>query len=342
MNARPSFRDYVRTSLVASTANYALACGVEMDVITSETGLRWQQLSDPDAQISDELLPKIWNLLADPSARMPPTLHMASATSLSGLLGPWSALASYAVNLRAALRALVQFSSVIAGRLQMNLSETMSYCQLELSHQLDSVDGGYSTEMGAATLYRVINEYSHGGAVECVYLAHSPLGTIEAYEHYFQAPVRFGQKCTALVMRRSALEAPMKQVDRTLFRYVQNDLELLSTRWDVSEHLSLLTRVKHTVQMNADGGVFDANTLARRMNMSLRSLQRQLQLAGVTAAQLLEDECEVRARHFLEHTGQSVREIARSLGYSDDRAFRRAFQRWTGQSPTAYRQNRSI
>ena len=129
----------------------------------------------------------------------------------------------------------------------------------------------------------------------------------------------------------------MKQVDRTLFRYVKNDIELQSTRWDVSEQASIVMRVNRVVQANADEGIFDANTLASHMGMSLRSLQRQLQNAGITAAQLLEDECQVRARHLLRHTNQSVKEIARSLGYSDDRAFRRAFQRWTGQSPTAYR-----
>jgi len=63
----------------------------------------------------------------------------------------------------------------------------------------------------------------------------------------------------------------------------KNGLELISTRWDVSGQLNFLTRVKHAVQMNADEGGFDANALARQMNMSHRSLQRQLQLEATVS-----------------------------------------------------------
>ena len=341
MKSKPFIREYTRTSLVASTVNYARARGLDLEFIAAESGLRLEQLVDPEGQVADEVLPRIWKLLATSNTGMSPALHMASASSLSQLVGSWIGLAAYAGTLRSALRAQVESSSIIADRLEMDFSETMSFGRLEFTHPLDVIDSGYSSELGAGVLYRVIKEYSQGGSVERVNFAHSPLATIESYEEYFQAPVQFCQKRSGFVIRREVLDAPMKQVDGILFRYVKNDIELQSTRWDVSEHSHFMTRVHRAVQANADEGVFDANKLASQMDMSLRSLQRHLRDAGVTAAQLIEDECQIRARHLLSHTNRSVKEIARSLGYSDDRAFRRAFQRWTGQSPAAYRQVRN-
>ena len=42
----------------------------------------------------------------------------------------------------------------------------------------------------------------------------------------------------------------------------------------------------------------------------------------------------------LAEESQTVRQVAERLGYSEPRAFRRAFQRWTGKSPNHFRQGR--
>ena len=43
------------------------------------------------------------------------------------------------------------------------------------------------------------------------------------------------------------------------------------------------------------------------------------------------------ALHQLNSTGAPVDEVARNLGFSSGRAFRRALKRWTGKSPSALR-----
>ncbi|MEL7049043.1 MAG: helix-turn-helix domain-containing protein, partial [Pseudomonadota bacterium] len=58
---------------------------------------------------------------------------------------------------------------------------------------------------------------------------------------------------------------------------------------------------------------------------------------GHTLQSLIEDIREQRAREFLSDLRIDVNSIALLLGYSDDRAFRRAFLRWTGQTPSDFR-----
>jgi len=77
--------------------------------------------------------------------------------------------------------------------------------------------------------------------------------------------------------------------------------------------------------------------LAAALHMSGRTLQRRLALRGMTFQCLLD---EVRAGLALEYVrapGAALPDIASRLGYSELRAFLRAFKRWTGLSPVGFR-----
>ena len=71
--------------------------------------------------------------------------------------------------------------------------------------------------------------------------------------------------------------------------------------------------------------------------MSVRSLQRRLADFGLTHSRLLDEVRLEAARRLLERTDTSLAQIASDLGYADPANFTRAFQRWTAQTPSAYR-----
>ena len=72
--------------------------------------------------------------------------------------------------------------------------------------------------------------------------------------------------------------------------------------------------------------------------MSLRSLQRKLAEIGVNYETLLTNTRHELALSYIHDTRYSVAEITYLLGFSDSSSFSRAFRRWTGLSPSAYRQ----
>ncbi len=76
---------------------------------------------------------------------------------------------------------------------------------------------------------------------------------------------------------------------------------------------------------------------AEALGMSVRSLQRRLLQLDLTHRQLLDEVRLEAAHHLLERTETSLAQIASHLGYADPANFTRAFQRWTGQTPSAYR-----
>lgn len=97
------------------------------------------------------------------------------------------------------------------------------------------------------------------------------------------------------------------------------------------------TEVVMAVLRGSSPIVADASTLARTLNMSVRTLQRQLRTMDVTFRVLRDRVRSEIAREALTDSNVSIASLARRLGYAEPTAFTTAFRRWTGSSPTEFR-----
>jgi AraC-like DNA-binding protein len=77
--------------------------------------------------------------------------------------------------------------------------------------------------------------------------------------------------------------------------------------------------------------------LAKRLGSTPRTLQRQLKERQLDYKKLLDDIRRRLAINYLWDGTHTVTDIAFLLGYSETSAFNRAFKRWTGMTPRAYR-----
>lgn len=77
--------------------------------------------------------------------------------------------------------------------------------------------------------------------------------------------------------------------------------------------------------------------IARFFNTSPATFHRRLVQEGTTYAGIKREQRERRARALLQHTDAKIGDVATQLGFSDVRAFRRAFREWTGMSPRDWR-----
>jgi AraC-like DNA-binding protein len=73
------------------------------------------------------------------------------------------------------------------------------------------------------------------------------------------------------------------------------------------------------------------------MGTTTRTLQRRLADAGVTYNEVLEATRRDAAEQYLAGRVLSIGEIGYLLGYSEPAAFHRAFKRWHGVTPAAFR-----
>ena len=77
--------------------------------------------------------------------------------------------------------------------------------------------------------------------------------------------------------------------------------------------------------------------VAEAAGLNVRSLQRRLAREDVTYSELIERVRFETAARLLEDADVKVTDVAFDLGYSDVAHFSRAFHRWAGVSPRAYR-----
>jgi len=151
--------------------------------------------------------------------------------------------------------------------------------------------------------------------------------------------VRYGQPCNAVALPLSYLELrPLladPQAMREAVALCERELALLPDR-----DADVLLRVRAELVPAPQGGYPTLDQVARRLFLSDRSLKRRLQEQGSSFMQLL-DEARLRdASRLLEHSTLDIQAIAERLGYVDRPNFSRAFQRWTGESPGAWRKRR--
>lgn len=81
---------------------------------------------------------------------------------------------------------------------------------------------------------------------------------------------------------------------------------------------------------------------AAQMGMTERSFRRQLALLGTTHADLIQECQRLMAERLLAEGRQPLKQIAESLGFSSVASFHRAFRRWSGHTPSGWRQSRGM
>ena len=174
-----------------------------------------------------------------------------------------------------------------------------------------------------------------------VRFAHGEPARPDEHRRFFGAPVCFMAGENALVMPTSLLELPCTHADAVLFamldRYAADQLERAPRSAAVGD------RARAALAAVLRKGEPSAAYLASRLKMSVRTLNRALAAEGTSYRHLLEQLRHDLAVRHLADKRLSVTEIAFLLGFSELSAFHRAFRRWTGHAPSAFRaQSRRI
>ena len=159
------------------------------------------------------------------------------------------------------------------------------------------------------------------------------------YPLMFQGPVLFGSATpiSELVMNASYLALPLRRDEAALQRMLETALTLTVLQY--RKDRLLLTQVKQALAMYPQD-THSAEDLAPLLNLSPRSLHRQLKEEG-TSLQVLKDEVRhERAIELLQRTRKPIKQVAESAGFQNEKSFIRAFKQWTGQTPAAFREAR--
>ena len=153
-------------------------------------------------------------------------------------------------------------------------------------------------------------------------------------EEMFGCPVRYGQPWCGFAFAADGLDTPLSMADPVTLRQA---IQVCQKELDKSAQQQSWAGKLQRLLLESQGGFPSLNVAARLFNVTPRTLHRRLVEEGTSYRAVID---EVRLRLAVEHLklGKlSIDEIAFTLGYTDTANFRRAFMRWMGVSPSAYR-----
>jgi AraC-like DNA-binding protein len=156
---------------------------------------------------------------------------------------------------------------------------------------------------------------------------------IRPYRDWFAAPLRFDSILAGVVFEERCLSRRIANADPLLHALLQEKVLGAIGRQDYSLHGD----VRRTIRLLLPEQRCSREDVARSLGLHPRTLGRRLQATGTTFQRLLDESRADLAQQLLRDTHIAIARIAVTLGYRDPTIFTRAFTRWMGRTPSAYR-----
>jgi len=156
----------------------------------------------------------------------------------------------------------------------------------------------------------------------------------QVYPLLFPGQVYFNATQAGFSFDAQYLAMPLRRDEAALRAMLQRALPLTVLQY--RRDRLLVQRVRELLRQRG-AELSTADALARELNISTRTLHRQLQDEGASLQDLKDQTRRDLAVDLLRRSGKSVKQIAHAAGFGNEKSFARAFKAWTGQSPSDYR-----
>ena len=325
---------------LAHLLDWGVARGADREALLSRVGVLPALLADPDARVPARAYYDAVEAVADALRRPSLGLDYIETVDPSAIDAIGYLAASSATLGEAFRRILRHHHSLNSGeRFEMEerggtvVFRFVPWGPLRPAH-------AYVTEMYAADCLILPARFT-GTPVEALSLdlSHAALGPVEDYRRRFGRVPRFGAPRNTWSIPASTLARPLLGADAGLVEFFER---YLARRDDgTAPPESMRARARGIVeQLLPDGGVGLA-PVAARLRLSRRTLQRRLAAEGTSIEALREEvRRELAVRHL--ERGLPIAEVSYLLGYAEPSVFHRAFRRWTGLTPRAFRAGAAV
>lgn len=320
----------------------AEVCGIDRATLLRKADVLSPSLGVPEDPVDAEVVFRLWRMASELSGDDAYGLHMAERLSSVPSSGSMAHIVGY-----------LQRQSSTLGQAW---SRGAKYVELvdegvSASWTVDKRSGTFKVSLkhGMASWPRVLIEMAFGTLILLsrawvgvkypitkVCFKHLGPEDVAEYERTLGTRVTFGETSTRIVVPVAALSLPLLNADPRLATYLESMAQGLLQARRARGTARGAVRTKIDEMLSADEAP-SVTTVARRLGMSVRSLQRHLSDENIQFSNIVDDSRRTMALELIAQRRISVSEIAARLGYQDPHSFRNAFHRWSGMSPRDYR-----
>lgn len=320
---------------------YAAEHGVRPADLLAAAGLDPKVLRDPEARVPGDAMTALWEAAAVHTGDPDFGLHLGTRARPHALSLIGYAMMS-AATLGEAFRTLVRYFALFTEGTAPRLDPGGQGCPAAIEFSLESGTAPCllsaprhpmeSTLAMLMSLTEVLTERRL--PVRSVTFAHGlpPTGTA-THQSVFGVVPQFGASHYRLAFDARALRWPVVTGDSRLHGVLEREAEQLMGELNgrarplVSE--VVVRRLRH--------GVPTLREVAADLGVGDRTLQRLLAAEGTSFRAVVDEERCALACRYLARSHATLQEVAFFLWFSEQSAFQRAFKRWTGITPRAWR-----
>lgn len=310
------------------------AVGVDTDELLSIAGITREMANDPDAEVPFDTMRTFWKN----AYRMSKDPHLALHAAEMVEIGDYKCLDYLTIHAPTVARSMENFCRYMA------LINTW------IGWEVDSSDEGVALRMvpNAGVIPPMTYEF-----VFCIYIRRIrqildqnwnakmirfPFPEPEdssIHQNFFNTDIEYDSTKGELLISHACWEKPIPGGDEQLLKVLDEHARLLLESRPLPD--DFIAQVKQAIVREMHGGDALRDTIANRLGMSARTLQRRLDEVGIVFTELLDEVRTELAKNKLKGSDLSLAEIGLLLGFSEQSSFTRAFKRWTGKTPREFR-----
>jgi AraC-like DNA-binding protein len=309
------------------------AMGFDLDRLLKSAGLRRGDVENPDAYLSPIACAAVFESAAR-EGRVP---NLALQLALRTPVGTTPLLDYLLVSSESVghgLARLARYLRLVEPGIRLAVREEDDPVRVVVERSR----GPFETELTVAlSILRFTQETDGALKVAHASFRHRP-GDVAEFEEVLRCPVRTRASWDGWALSRSAARLPLRRRDPVLRRWLEQQAAEILARLPASG--GVCDEVRRALSAQVAAGELQLEVVARRLATTPRTLQRRLARAGTTFEALCDDARRQAAETYLSDPTLTVAEVTYLLGYSEPAAFHRAFKRWSGSTPQAFRARR--
>jgi AraC-like DNA-binding protein len=333
----------MHSSMATASSRAMLATAESRGVDTADLllrlGIERALVDDPDGRIFAPTAMALWDALRERCRD--PALQLAAPEALPfGAYRVLDYLVYASPTVGDGIIRFGRFFRLIADAVRLSVQAEDDERRLEI--QL--VDGGavpgvYVDFVFAALVRGIRLKIDPHFPVRRLELRHPPPPDPSPYFACFRAPVAFHLPVDRLCFGVEEWGTPIPQADTALAAILEEHARmLLPGAPEPADEFVAAVRGAMASGLPEDMG---AETVARAVHVSVRTMQRRLVAVGTTFRDVADAVRKDLAEAYLADPRVSIAETAFLLGFADQASFTRSFQRWTGAAPGAWRKRQT-
>ena len=338
---RPSSRAHIANHYIHACITGALEQGITADTLLSQAGIPLDWYQQPEKLITEQqlsdLIKAVWRETHDEF------MGLAPSVCKNGVFSLMAELAQQAKTLGGMLKQSARFYSTVYPHIDAALEEEQmndsGHAQVFYRLKLTGTnrDHHHLLQEFLLLMWQRFSCWLTGQQIPfsstCFDYTAPP--HVKEYKAMYTGSLMFEADTCGFYLHPRYLQLPIVRSEEELKEFLRLSPAMILHRPDQDDRLK--TRLRMLLQQFDFHQLPDLEQLSLQLHLAPRTLRRKLSEEGTSLRELKEHLRRDFAIKLLSSEHLSINEVSERVGFSETAAFCRAFKRWTGRSPSRWR-----